>query len=454
VAENKSSTSEVMQETTAQPWEETCTPTMRLRDRFFLCLAFLISIIPIFLYDPGIVVGETVTSRLASVYALIHDGTWYVDRPLTEAPNPYEVRTVDKVQLPNGHMISSKPPVLPFLMAVEYVAMKRGWGLNLDDDAALKPLLTVMILTLIKLPYVVGMLFLALLLKLYTKDGFRAGIALLCAAFAAPILGYAFQINNHTPAAAALCGALYFGFGLYTEKLKASAWRFIAFGFCSAFVFVTDIPTTIFPFLIGLGLLLKFPRKCIVWASVGAAPLLLLHVALMIMITGSPLPVQVRMDVFNFRNSYWRNPIGVDGLDESRLTYLFHMNFGRFGSFVLFPVLLLAFPGAVRMFRNNTAGLRSFVLAMVAAIAALTVYYVLKTDNYGGAAYGFRWHIGMVPVLIFFSLPQILAFRKPIHWFLFLLLVAVSLYSCWECVQAPWGDSHEWTCRLFWGPVL
>ncbi|NLV44196.1 MAG: hypothetical protein GXY07_06830 [Candidatus Hydrogenedentes bacterium] len=424
------------------------------RGNLILWAIFLISIVPVFAYNPGIVVGETVNSRLATVYALVHDGTWYIDRPVTDAGNPFEVRTVDKVQTDNGRLISSKPPVLPLMMAAEYAVMKHWAGWDLQNTAELKSILRVMILSLIKLPYVLGMFFLLLLLRLFTGDGVKAGIVLLCAAFASPVLGYAFQINNHTPSAAALCGALYFGFGLYTEKLKPAAWRFVAFGFCSAFVFVTDIPITIFPAFLGMLLLYKFPRKCLTWGTIGAAPLLLLHFALMTAITGSPLPVQTRESMYNFRNSYWRNPIGVDGLNESRLVYLFHMNFGRFGTFLLFPVLVLAFPGAIRMVRDNSRGLRPFSLAMGVAIFILTAYYVFKTNNYGGAAYGFRWHIGMVPILLFLALPQVVAMRKAYHWTLFGILFLVSAWSCYECVQAPWGASHEWTCRIFWGPVF
>lgn len=426
----------------------------RCRGEFLLWAVFLICVIPIFACNPGIVVGETVNSRLATVYALVHNGGWYIDSKEGEAVNPFESRTVDKVQTDNGRLISSKPPVLPLMMAGEYVCMKRWAGWDLEDPQALKSILRVMILSLIKVPYVLGIFFFALLLRLFMEDRFRAALLLLCFAFASPVLGYAFQINNHTPSAAALCAVLYFGLGLYTEKLTPAPWRFAAYGFCSAFVFVTDIPITIFPAFLGLLLLLKFRSSCLVWVMTGAAPLLLLHFFLMVIITGNPLPVQTREAMYNFRNSYWRNPIGVDGLNENRLLYLFHMNFGRFGTFLLFPVLVLAFPGMVRMLWNENKETKIAAIAMGLSFVALTAYYVFKTNNYGGAAYGFRWHIGTVPVLLFLAFTQVAAVRKPYQWIIFVLLFMVSAYSCWECVQAPWGASHEWTCRLLWGPVF
>jgi len=420
----------------------------------WLWAAFFLALLPILLPGPGIFVGETVNSRLATVYALVHDGTWYIDRPAEASPNPFEALTVDKVQTSTGRLISSKPPVLPFMMAGEYALLHAVADWKLTDQDDLRRILRVMIVTLIKMPYAAGLLFFALLLRLFMPDRKKAAFLLLLLAFATPMPGYACQINNHTPAAAALCGVLYFGIGLYADKLKPSPWRFIAFGLLSAFVFITDIPVTIFPAAVGALLLLKYPGRTLLWASLGAAPLLLLHFSLMTFITGNPLPVQTREAMYNFRNSYWRNPIGVDGLNESRWLYLFHMNFGRFGTFLLFPVLFAALPGFVSMLSDKTKGVRLPALALATGFIAMTAFYVLKTNNYGGAAYGFRWHIGAVPVLLFFALPMTTRLNQKRYWPLIAFLLLVSCYSAWECFQAPGGASHEWTCRFLFGPVF
>lgn len=430
------------------------TPQGRIAGPIGYWLIFIVATIPVFIADPGIVVGETVTSRLATVYALVHDGVWHISRPEGEPPNPFEILTVDKVQTRDGKLLSSKPPILPLMMTAEYALMNRfrGWELTRQED--LRKIMRVMIATLIKLPYVVGMFFFALLLRMFTPRISYAILLLLCMAFATPIPGYALQINNHTPSAAALCGVLYFGLGMYTYKLRPAPWRFLLFGLCSAFVFVTDIPITVFPAVVGFLLFVRYPRQCLTWGVLGAAPLLLLHFTLMTLITGSPMPVQTQEAMYNFRNSYWRNPIGVDGLNESRLLYLFHMNFGRFGSFLLFPVLLTGIAGFWRMLTDDSSRLRVPALALGSAFALLTFYYVFHTNNYGGAAYGFRWHIGAVPVLLFLALPQIAALKGKLAWGIFALVFLVSAYSAWECVQAPWGASHEWTCRLIFGPVF
>ncbi len=288
---------------------------------------------------------------------------------------------------------------------------------------------------------------------MFMADARRAAALLLITAYATPLLGYSLQINNHTPAVAALIVALYFGLGLYTGRLNPAGWRFALFGLASAFVFAMDMPVTIFPACMGGMLFLRYPRQSLLWGALGAAPLLLLHFGVMAYITGNPMPVQTRESMYNFRNSYWRNPIGVDGLNESSLVYLFHLSFGRFGTFTLFPVLLLGVVGGFKGLRDACCPARGPVLAGAAAFTVMTAYYVVATNNYGGAAYGFRWHIGAVPILALLAAPCFARIRKPWHWGVVCLLTAVSLFSAWECLQAPWGASHEWTCRWLFGPV-
>ena len=420
---------------------------------YFFWGALVIAVLPVLLGGRGIVVGDTVTSRLATVYALAHDGTWYIDRPLDLSPNPFAHRTVDKVKTHDGRLMSSKPPIFPLLMTGEYIVMRGLFGWTLDEKDHLRPILKVIIITLVKIPYIVGLIFFALILRMFMSNFRDATLLLFILAFASPVPGYACQLNNHTPAVASLIIAFYFGLGIYTGKLNPSPWRFCVFGFFSALVFTLDMPTTIFPALMGGMLLLRFPRQSIVWGTLGGMPLLLLHFAIMTVVTGNPFPVQTQESMYNFRNSYWRNPIGVDGLNEHGIIYFFHMNFGRFGTFSLFPVLLLGVFGFFKGLRDRNCPARLPILAAGIAFFIMTAYYVMKTNNYGGASYGFRWHIGAVPALVLLSIPAISSVTKSWRWGIFIILAIISVFSAWECWVAPWGASHEWTCRYLFGPV-
>jgi len=423
------------------------------RTEYWLYAVLILGMFPVLFRGGGIFAGDTVTSRLATVYALAHDGTWYIDRPLDLPENPFIAHTVDKVVTKEGHLLSSKPPVLPLLMTGEYMVMRALFDWNLDNKEQLRPILKVMIFTLVKIPYIIGLVFFAMILRIFLADCGAAALLLAMLAFASPLPGYACQLNNHTPAAAAMIVALFFGLGIYTDKLKCAPVNFLAFGFFSALVFVLDMPATVFPAFMAILIFIRFPKQSVVWGTLGGLPVLLLHFSIMTVITGSPLPVQTQEQMYNFRNSYWRNPMGVDGLNENRGVYLFHMTFGRFGTFLLFPVLILALPGFFLGLRDAKCPARLAILAAGAAFSIMTAYYVIKTNNYGGAAYGFRWHIGAVPVLILLAIPAAGIMTKRWCWAIVALLLTISVYSAWECWLAPWGASHEWTCRWIFGPV-
>ena len=402
---------------------------------------------------PGLFVGDTVTSRLATVYALVHDGTWRIDRSPELPPNPFEPQCVDKV-LVNGRLVSSKPPLLSLLMTGEYALLRTVTGLDLDNKSDLRPILSFMVLTLCQLSFVVGMAFFAASVSLFISNPFRAAFPLVVLAFASPLPGYAQQLNNHTPAASALMAAVYFALALGTGKRAPSAWRFVAFGFCSALVLALDLPVFIFAAVAGILLLRQFPRQTLLWAAVGAALPLCAHLGGLWMATGDLRPVQMRGGTYLYESSYWRNPLGIDALNEPRALYLFHITFGRFGLFLLFPALLAAVWGLGESLRRNTSGLRIPAALAACAFLVLTAYYVKSTNNYGGASYGFRWYMGSVPVLLLLGIPLFDRLRSPLGWTLLACAGMVSAYSAWECLQAPWGTGHEWTCRLLFGPVV
>ncbi|HNT89100.1 MAG TPA: hypothetical protein PKL84_14640, partial [Candidatus Hydrogenedentes bacterium] len=64
--------------------------------------------------------GDSANSRLATVWALVHEGVWHID-----LPNPFEPGTVDKVEI-DGHLYSTKPPVLPLLIVPAWCALRLG----------------------------------------------------------------------------------------------------------------------------------------------------------------------------------------------------------------------------------------------------------------------------------------------------------------------------------------
>ncbi|HNY85358.1 MAG TPA: hypothetical protein P5069_01685 [Candidatus Hydrogenedentes bacterium] len=403
-----------------------------------------------FALRPGIFAGETVNSRLATVYSLAHDHTWRIDRPPEAPPNPFE-QTVDRVRV-NGRILSSKPPLLPMLMTAEYAVLRAAAGWDLADPDTLRPFLVLVIFTLCQLPFAAAVVLFAAALR-FLVPGRGPWLFLVAAfTFATPLFGYASQLNNHVPAVAALCACFYVAAGAATGGLTPSWPHFLLYGFCWGLAFAFDLPSAVFPALLSPFLLLRGGVRAAFWMGAGLLPPLAAHFGMMFAATGSLMPVQTRPEVYMFEESLWRHPLGIDGLNEPRGVYLFHAVAGRFGVFSLFPVTLLGLCGAGAALRGR--GRPAFVWACLAAFIVLTAYYVASTNNYGGASYGFRWHLCAVPALLLMAPPLFARPRGALFWAAAALLCAVSLYSSWECLQAPWGVCHEWTCRWVFGPAV
>ena len=404
---------------------------------------------------------ETARSRLATVVALAHHGTWRIDRPAGGPPISFEERTIDKVKV-GDRLISSKPPMLSLAMTAEYLLIRAFFGWRLDNEEDTGRIVTLMSFTLAGIPYLITLLFFDKTAALILSGMPSRTVGLAALAFGTQLWGYSTHINNHVPAACLLMIALYFAIGLGTGKLSPRPWRFVVFGVCGALAVTLDMPSGAFVALAGFYLLSRFPKQTVAWVTLGALPPLAIHFGVMIAVTGSPLPVQMNKDLYHFENSYWRNPRNVDALNEPKGTYLFHMTFGRAGLFALYPITLLGLlAGALAtarrdpLFRPNSkpdVPARPDVPVLIIGLAgfiAITAYYALFTNNYGGVAFGFRWYIIAMPVLLLMGTRCLSQYTKPWQWALVGLLLAVSVFSGWQCSLHPWDHTAQWTTRIF-----
>lgn len=405
--------------------------------------------------------GDHAYSRLATVYSLTSYGSWYIDRPQDDPPNPFEKYTVDKVMVRGieadgvvrgGRMISSKPPVLPLIMSGEFLAIRALTGWTLDDEAQTLRILDIMTVSIMGGSYLLTLVFFVKTLRLFDISAGVRLVLLVALAFGAQLMGFSTSISNHVPATGMLMVATYFGLGLAAGRLAPAPARFFAFGLSGALVPELDMPIGVFVFFIGLSLLQRFPKQTLTWVLAGALPPLALHLAIMISVTGSPLPVQMRKITYLYEDSYWRHPLGIDALSEPKPTYLFHLTFGRCGVYTLFPILLAGLAAALRAVVDPLMRNRSFVLSGGLGVAVLTYYYVTRTNNYGGEAYGFRWFIGAMPVLLLMAAPLLTTFRKKWQWGFVAVMLVVSLYSGVECMRVGWQSGKEWTSRIFGPP--
>jgi hypothetical protein len=395
--------------------------------------------------------NDAVNSRLATVYSLANYGTWRIDRPLDQEPIRFERETIDKVMV-DGRLISSKPPVLPLVMTAEYLFLNKVLGWSLDNERDTDWIVRTMSMSLIGGSYIMALLLYVMILQLFVPDAFTRLILVFCLAFCTQLWGYSTHINNHVPAAGMVLAAVYIALGVGTGKVAPGRWRFLLFGFFGGLVPTIDMPGTIFVFLGGLYLLAKHPGRTLTWVSIGAALPLGVHCIAMLAATGSVLPVQMRPEAYLYEASYWRSPQGIDALNEPKGIYLFNMLFGRCGIFSLYPILFIGMAATLRAFVLSDTRYRGHIIMGAVGFIILTIYYVFKTDNYGGEAYGFRWSIVAMPILLLMGSRTLLTLRARWKWMFISVLIGVSFYSGFECAKSPWGANNSWVSKLFLGP--
>lgn len=395
--------------------------------------------------------GDTLFSRLATVYALTHERTFEIAVPGEASTNPFGERTVDKVQM-RGRTISSKPPVLPLLMAAEYAGLRFTVGWSLDVPGDLSRITRVMTLSFVGIPFVVLVWMLTRSIQWLGLETVPAAFLSLAAIFGTQAGAYATVFNNHVPAAAAVMVSFYLAIRLLFATSTARPLMFVGFGIATGLAATLDVPVVIFPALLGLALATRYLKSLLVWALLPAVFFIAVQSVALLAGTGSLLPVQMHPETYLFENSHWRNPLGVDALNDPLGMYLFHVTWGRVGIFSLFPITLLAIPGVLRELQRRSASASIAICGAVGAVI-LIAYYVISTNNYGGSAFGFRWLIVLGPVSLLLGAPALRNFRGDWRWLVLVALLAVSSVSTVQCYQRPWDANREWTTRVF-GPSI
>lgn len=398
----------------------------------------------IFFATHFLVLGANDASRLATVESLVHRGTFIIDG----SPFAY---TIDRAQI-DGHNYSTKPPLLPLLMAGEYWVMHRLFGLDLHHPVQRAVVVKLLAFTCIGLPFIVLLVWMRKLLRWFVPHPLARVVALATCAFATGTTGLALWLNNHVPAAFALTGAAYLAVGLVHGRLRPTPLRFAAAGVLAALLPTMDLPGMFFSILVWAYLLRVFPRPTLVWFTLGALPVLALHFGLTYAISGGILPIYLRKELYDYEGSYWRDPQGIDSLNQPKLVYLFHLTLGRKGFLLLYPILWLAVVAMARAARDRVALLRGERIGYGLLVLLWLGFYTLTTRNYGGASYGVRWFIFFLPPLSLFVGMQLARIRSRAVWALVWALFGISLYSTYQACFKTQSTNPEWTQHLL-GPT-
>lgn len=409
-------------------------------------------------------------SRWCTVRALVEKGTFVIGRrdPALKSERPpygdsgivFEDGwgTVDKVMNPEtGEFYSTKPPLLPILMAGEYCLLNKAFGWTLTDNT--EEVVRVVVVTFNLVPWVLCLILLGRLLERLGTTDWGVLFVMTTACFGTLLTPFLISINNHTLAACSAMAALYLAHGILNDEQKRSGWRFALCGFFACFTVCNELPAAAFAVLLGVVLLWRFPWKTLLWLVPGALIPAAAFLATNYRATGDWRPTYSKFGGpwYNFEGSHFGKPekeqLGIDwaGKKESRGQYAFHVLLGHHGLVSLSPVVLLAFLGTVAYGRRNDPLVWLTLLLTVFVVG----FYLVKSDNYGGWTNGPRWLLWLWPFWWLTMLPVAdrLSHSRLGRGFALLLLglsVLSANYSAWNPWRHPW--LYRWMDANGWIP--
>ncbi len=398
-------------------------------------------------------------SRWCTVRALVEEDMCVPDAPyaIDLVVQQRNWDTIDMVKH-GGHLYSSKPTLLPTLMAGVYWPIHRLTGATLGTHP--HEIGRFMLVLFNVVPLVVGWLLLARLVERFGVTDWGRIFVMAAAVFGTFLTTFAVTINNHLPAAVCAIAAVYAAVPIWFDGRRRLRDFFVV-GFFGALAVFNEFPAAALLAVLAAALLWRSPR----WLIVGFAPAVALVAAASFgtnWIAHHTLkPAYAHRttgdDWYNYtyeRNgrtikSYWIDPVGVDRGEPSAGRYAVNVLVGDHGIFSLTPIWLLSFAGmGAWMFRrgNGNFCLRWMAAGIAAVTLACLVFYLIQPEpnrNYGGVACGLRWMFWLAPLWLLTMTPMadIMSARRWTHG-LALALLALSVlsvsYPTWNPWTQPW----------------
>ncbi len=427
-------------------------------------------------------------SRMATVQTLVEQGTFIIDHTVFN-------RTGDKVFI-NGHFYSDKTPVLSVAAASVYAALHNVFGLTLDpticvpdeDIAACRAFAPTG--TRFTAFYWLTLILIggsaSLLIVLFWHAMLQAGASGLLATalavalgLASPIAPYSIVFAGHVPAA--LC--LFAGFMLLIASPGAGArpyplqrsggppgaagfrsreganppeapipaaswdgWRFFWAGFLVSLS--ANIDLTLAVFIVAFGLWLLFarrPLRALLTYMLGSLIPFAISAAGNYWAAGTIVPLYFDPKAYDFVGTVLNTTVGgTSGFYsfEFGIRYTYDMLVGQRGLFSFTPMLIFAVIGMAIALRRGPQ--RGLIVAVASSSLIFAAYLILRTDNFGGLAWGTRWFVPLVPLWWYFARDAYSAFRnrpraaavwRTLFWvavFMSFLTAAQGLHDAWR----------------------
>ncbi len=407
-----------------------------------ILIAIVSGMLLVMVYQAPTAWGANDASRWATVYSLVEQGTYRIDH------TPWN-NTVDRVRI-GDHFYSSKPPVLPTLVAGEYYLLKRFSHNLFNFDTMARITTKILLVATNVIPFVIFLFLYSRLVTRLTPDPWVRLCAMAAAALGTMLPGFIVTMNNHTVAACALMFALYPAYFIFYEN-RHSWWRFVLVGFFLSMTAVTEFPAVILLPVAFVALFWISRRKTLIYFLPAALIPLVVHFYTNYLITGDLLPAYAHVQWYLYPGSFWHlDPAtgallggghGIDAQWEPWPVYFFHSLLGHHGWFSLMPIFLITLVGMVRLFFVGRPHPRAYGLAAIVLLIYLMVLYTFFTGhrNYGGISSGPRYFLWIIPLWLL-VLPAGLEWLANWRWWrgLCLILLMLSVGEMMFTMVNPW----------------
>ncbi|MGL4941604.1 MAG: glycosyltransferase 87 family protein [Thermoguttaceae bacterium] len=370
-------------------------------------------------------------------------------------------------------LYSSKPPLLPTLLAIPYAAIFYGSGGSVS--LATHPYFVTRLLLVVcqLLPLLAAWLVIIRRIDRWVTHDVARFIAVAFVCFGTFLSTFVVTLNNHIFGFVAATFALDAAIRILFEDERRLRFFFVA-GLAAAFCVACELPAAIFATFLGLWLLRYFPRQTAFAFGAGVVIVAAAFLLANYYPHGTLKPPYAMKAWYDYtyvrggklRESHWNNRVGMDVGEECVGEYFLHSTIGHHGIFSLTPIWLFAIYGALLEFRSTNKRRREQMFLIAATWLIVFVFYMARTQvdrNYGGMTCCLRWTLWLAALAI---IPLIAALDRIAtsadncrrgRFVLWLVLIAMSVsamsvaYPTWN----PW--SQPWLYLLFhwWGlPVL
>ena len=384
--------------------------------------------------------------------------------------------TIDMVKH-DGHLYSSKPPLLATLLAGPYWVIYHVTGATLETHPyAINRFLLILVNVV---PLAACFWLLSRLVERFGTTDWGRVFVVAAAVFGTFLTTFAVVLTNHLIAAVCAMAALYAAIRIWFDGERR--WHYFALaGLFAALAVADEMPALSLAAALTAALLWKAPGKTLAAFVPAAAVVAVAFFGVNWIAHGSLRPPYSHRNAadpednwyhFTYKRpgsdreilSYWHpdnrgNMGAIDRGEPSRGVYALHVLVGHHGVFSLTPVWVLSLFGlGVWLGRPGDRRLRELALLIAAVSLACLVFYVgmvgERDRNYGGMTSGFRWVFWMAPLWLLAMVPAADAASRRgwTRWAALAMLglsVLSASYPTWNPWTQPW--LYDWFSSLGW----